>query len=1842
MLVNVWQETLDYVRRSFLTGTKRRASQSRRRSSKGVVEVLECRVLPAVVSILGTAPAIGTTNVPSVTYTVTFDTAVTGVDASDFRLTTTGSVVAALPFVVTPVTAVDFAVTINGLHGNGDVRLDLIDDDSINDGVNPLGGPGVNNGSFQGQTYHLLQATPVVESINRSVPTGPNTSESSVRYQVTFSADVVGVDPSDFQLVFTGSANATTPVDVFGSGAVYTVMVNGITGNGTLGLNLVDDNSIHDLQGNPLASPGFGTSFLPQQPLSTGATPASLILADVNGDGIFDLIAANQAGNALQVALGNGNGTFQAAQSFSTGNGPSAVVARDINGDGRADLLTANKFGNTVSVLLGNGDGTFQPAQQFATGPNPTALALEDLNRDGRPDLVVVNELSDNVGVYQGQGNGTFAPPQFFATGNQPSGVALGDVNNDGLPDIIVSNQGSNDVSVLLANGGLSFQPQVPFDGGIGPASVAIGDFNADGAPDLVTANKGDDTVSVFLGDGNGVFNSPQSFAVGSTPTSVAVGDFNGDGDYDLVVANAGGNTASVLPGTGIGTFELQIPFVTGAGPSTVALGDIDRDGRLDFATSNTGGNNFSILRNASRGNFAGEIYNLVNTPPTITSPGAASVSENTPAATVVLDVDATDSDLPVQTLKFVIAGIDATFFDIDLLTGAITFKSSPDFEAPTDAGGDNTYNFTVVVDDGSGGTATQNIAITVLPQSDNPPIFTSAANAAVDENTPVSTVVLDVETTDADLPPQTVSYILTGIDAPSFTIDSSTGEIRFQSSPDFENPTDTDGDNDYQVTVIANDGGGPGVTQNISIKVLALNDNSPSSDSLSSANVPENTTTSTVILDPNATDNDLPAQTLTFSLAGTDAALFSIDGTTGEIRFQTSPDFEAPADAGGDNTYDFSIIISDNGSPVLSTTKLVTINVTNVTEPPVAMDGTLTVTEDVSQSGTLQANAGDGPTLTYSVAGAPIHGSVVIDDPTTGAYTYSPDPNYNGPDSFTFLVNDGLSGSNTAEISIMVSAVNDAPTFVPGPDQTPLEDSSVTAVPGEHIVAGWATGISVGPADEGDQSLSFQVTNNNNALFSVQPSIASNGTLSYTLAPDAFGAAVVTVLLKDDGGTADGGQDTSLSVSFTITVVGVNDAPSFTSGGDISAVEDSGLFSAAWATRISAGANESGQAVTFSVGNDNPGLFSVAPDIDSSGTLTFTPAPDASGSAIVTVSLSDDGGTANLGNDTSLSVTFMITITPVDDPPVATDGTLNTPEDTPRGGTLVATDIDSAVLTFSVTSGPSHGLLVLTDPLTGDYLYTPDANYNGPDSFKFVANDGTQDSNIGTVSINVTPADDPPVAADGSLMTNESASQTGTLTATDIDSVSLTFRVISGPSHGGVIIDDAATGAYTYTPDPSYNGPDTFKFVANDGTQDSNEGTIAITVTPLNSPPVGNDASLNVAENSIPGTVVGAVTATDPDVGDTLTFALVSGNTSGTFAVDSATGTITVVNNTLLDFENPTTFVLVVTVTDAAGESGTANVTINITNVDEPLVVTLPNAAPTYHRGSGPVVIDPGAVAADPDTEITTYSGGRLRVSVDANDPNAADDRLWVQTQGNGSGKISVLYGNVVYESSLVIIGQIISGANGGPLVIHLTSFATPTAVYTMMKAITFQNTSGNVQAGSRAITFDLSDASGVEQDTDTKLVHVVPTSISPVLTLPSGPLNYVNRTAPVSLDAAATVTDADSANFLGGRLTASIAQGASRKDRLSILGVGGVSVRGKDVLFQGQRIGRLTLGKTTLIVDFNTTAATPAAAQALLRNVAFATLPGNTSLLDRAINISLTDGDGGSHNVTQTVHVS
>jgi len=198
----------------------------------------------------------------------------------------------------------------------------------------------------------------------------------------------------------------------------------------------------------------------------------------------------------------------------------------------------------------------------------------------------------------------------------------------------------------------------------------------------------------------------------------------------------------------------------------------------------------------------------------------------------------------------------------------------------------------------------------------------------------------------------------------------------------------------------------------------------------------------------------------------------------------------------------------------------------------------------------------------------------------------------------------------------------------------------------GAQSVAGWATAISAGPASEASQSVSFDVSVDVPALFLVQPAIAADGKLTYTPAADANGVATVTVRAVDDGGSADGGNDTSSPALFTITIAPVNDAPSFAAGGDQVSLLGASATVPGWATGISAGpADEASQSVSFSVGVSNPGLFTVQPTIAPDGTLRYDTVLLGIGSATITVRAVDNGGNANGGSDTSVPQTFTITV---------------------------------------------------------------------------------------------------------------------------------------------------------------------------------------------------------------------------------------------------------------------------------------------------------------------------------------------------------------------------------------------------------------------------------------------------------------------------------------------------------------------------------------------------------------------------------------------------------------------
>lgn len=226
---------------------------------------------------------------------------------------------------------------------------------------------------------------------------------------------------------------------------------------------------------------------------------------------------------------------------------------------------------------------------------------------------------------------------------------------------------------------------------------------------------------------------------------------------------------------------------------------------------------------------------------------------------------------------------------------------------------------------------------------------------------------------------------------------------------------------------------------------------------------------------------------------------------------------------------------------------------------------------------------------------------------------------------------------------------------------------------------------------------------------------------------------------------------------------------------------------------------------------------------------------------------------------------------------PVAQAQSVTTDEDTAKDVVLAAMDIDGDTLTYTVVTQPAHGALSGTVP---NLTYTPNANYNGTDSFTFKANDGTVDSNIATVTITVTAVNDAPVAGDQSVTTDEDTAKAITLAATDIDGDTLTYAVVAGPSHGTL---SGTAPNLTYTPSLDWSGTDSFTYKANDGTADSNTATVTITVSPLNDAPLAISQDVDAIAGE---TLEITLEAVDVD-GDALTFSIVEQPLHGTLEIN-------------------------------------------------------------------------------------------------------------------------------------------------------------------------------------------------------------------------------------------------------------------------------------------------------------------------------------------------------------------
>ena len=380
---------------------------------------------------------------------------------------------------------------------------------------------------------------------------------------------------------------------------------------------------------------------------------------------------------------------------------------------------------------------------------------------------------------------------------------------------------------------------------------------------------------------------------------------------------------------------------------------------------------------------------------------------------------------------------------------------------------------------------------------------------------------------------------------------------------------------------------------------------------------------------------------------------------------------------------------------------------------------------------------------------------------------------------------NGGVDTSADQTFTITVTAVNDVPSFTKGANQTVNEDA------GAQTVTPWATAISTGPGERvrPDASTSSSATTTTRCSRR-QPAVSPSGTLTYTSAPDANGSATVTVRIHDDGGTANGGVDTSAAQTFTITVTAVNDEPTLNAIADRSVNEDAAEQTVALAGIGSGAANES-QTLTVTASSSNTALIPdptvVYTSPDATGSLKYTPVADQHGTATITVTVTDDGGTAN-GGDDSKTRTFTITVGSVNDQPTLNaiaDETVN--EDAAEqtvalGGIGSGAANESQTLTVTASSSNTalipNPTVVYTSPNAGGSLkYTPVADQNGTATITVTVKDsgGTANGGVDTrtrsFTITVNSVNDVPSFTKGANQTKpeDAGAQTVTGWATAI-----------------------------------------------------------------------------------------------------------------------------------------------------------------------------------------------------------------------------------------------------------------------------------------------------------------------------------------------------------------------------------------------------------------------------------------------------------------------------------------
>ncbi|MGB7587798.1 MAG: Ig-like domain-containing protein [Solirubrobacterales bacterium] len=678
-----------------------------------------------------------------------------------------------------------------------------------------------------------------------------------------------------------------------------------------------------------------------------------------------------------------------------------------------------------------------------------------------------------------------------------------------------------------------------------------------------------------------------------------------------------------------------------------------------------------------------------------------------------------------------------------------------------------------------------------------------------------------------------------------------------------------------------------------VSITVSCVDD--PPAAVNDSASVTEDSSASAIDVLANDTDIDSGPKAVISKTNGVHGAVAIVGGGTG-ITYTPDPNYCGP---------DFFTYALNGGAEAT-----VSLFVGCVDDPPVAVNDSATVSEDAPPT-TIDLLANDtdidgGPTSVASKTNG-THGTVTIGSGGTEV-SYTPEANYCGSDSFTYTLN----GGSTATVSITVSCLDDPPVAVNDSTTIP-EDASSSAI---DVLANDAD------VDGGPKSIASK-TNGAHGTVAIE---AEGAELSYTPNANYCGPDSFTYELAPGGSKA--------TVSITVSCV---DDPPVAANDSATVTEDASAQAIEVLTNdtdIDGGAKE----VTAKT---NGAHGTVA--ITGGGTgLTYTPNANYCGPDSFSYTL--NGGSM---------ATVSITVSCVDDPPVAVSDSATVTEDASATAIDVLandTDPDGGPKEVTAKTNGAHGTVTITGEGTG-LAYLPDRNYCGSDSFTYTLNGGSQ----ATVSITVSCVDDPPAAVNDSASVAEDSSATAIevlANDTDIDGGPKSIAEKTGANHGAVAIVGGGTGI-TYTPDPNYCGPDFFAYSLNGGS----EATVSITVSCVDDPPVAIDDSASLNEGASAQVI--DVLANDTDIdGGPKSIASKTNGAHGTVAIIGGGAGLTYTPDAGYCGSDSFTYTL------NGGSRATVSVTVSC--VDDPPVAV--NDATTVTEDASATAIDILANDTDPD----------------------------------------------------------------------------------------------------------------------------------------------------------------------------------------------------------------------------------------------------------------------------------